>query len=233
VTSTASSSTSSTAVLVPREHRGILLAYLLVAAVNLVGAATGSTVLELVSKPLLVPLLIAWVVAVRRSAEPRLLVVGLVLAWLGDLALMADGTVAFLVGLGFFLAMQVAYSAGFVRLGGVAVLRRRWGLVVAAAVLWVGLNLGLGPALGELRLPILVYSAALVIMATLACGVSAVVGAGGVLFLVSDLMIGMGAADIELPARGFLVMATYIAAQLLIATGWLAASAQRSVRSSE
>jgi hypothetical protein len=46
-------------------------------------------------------------------------------------------------------------------------------------------------------------------------------------------MIGMGAADIELPARGFLVMATYIAAQLLIATGWLAAPAQRSVRSSE
>ena len=59
--------------------------------------------------------------------------------------------------------------------------------------------------------------------ATLACAVSAVVGAGGVLFLVSDLMIGADAAGIDLPARGFLVMATYIAAQLLIATGWLAA----------
>jgi hypothetical protein len=33
----------------------------------------------------------------------------------------------------------------------------------------------------------------------------------------------MDAAGIELPARGLLVMATYIAAQLLITTGWLAA----------
>ena len=102
-------------------------------------------------------------------------------------------------------------------------LRRRWWVVVGAVVLWGALNLLLGPSLGELRVPLAVYSAALITMATLACAVSAVVGAGGVLFLVSDLMIGADAAGIDLPARGFLVMATYIAAQLLIATGWLAA----------
>ncbi len=209
--------------LVPREHRGLLVAYLAVAAVNLVGAAVGSSVLEWVSKPLLVPLLVAWVLAVRRGTAPRALVVGLALAWLGDLALMADGTVAFMVGLGFFLGMQVAYSVGFVGLGAASVLRRRWWMVVGAVVLWGALNLLLGPSLGELRVPLAVYSAALITMATLACAVSAVVGAGGVLFLVSDLMIGADAAGIDLPARGFLVMATYIAAQLLITTGWLAA----------
>jgi uncharacterized membrane protein YhhN len=207
----------------PREHRGVLAAYLVVAAVNLVGAATGSRVLELLSKPLLVPLLVIWVLLVRRGTAPRALVVGLGLAWLGDLALMVDGTAAFLAGLGFFLGMQVAYSAGFVGLGAAAVLRRRWWLPVGALVLWAGLNLALGPSLGELRIPLAVYSAALVTMATLACAGSAVVGAGGLLFLVSDLMIGMDAAGIEIPARGLLVMATYIAAQLLITTGWLAA----------
>jgi uncharacterized membrane protein YhhN len=136
---------------------------------------------------------------------------------------MADGTVAFLVGMGFFLGMQVAYSRGFVGLGALAVLRRRWWLVAGAALLWAGLNIVLGPSLGALRVPILVYSAALVAMATLACGVSSLVGTGGVLFLVSDLLIGLGAADLDIPARGFLVMATYLAAQLLITTGWLAA----------
>jgi uncharacterized membrane protein YhhN len=212
--------TSPTRALVPREHRGLLVAYLAFAAVNLVGAATGSTALDWASKPVLVPLLVAWVVAVRRGAAPRALVVGLVLAWFGDLALMADGTPAFLVGLGFFLGMQVAYCVG---LGAADVLRRRWWLVVGAAVLWAALNVVLGPSLGDLRVPLAVYSAALVTMATLASGVSAVVGVGGVLFLVSDLMIGMDAAGIDLPARGFLVMATYLAAQLLITTGWLAA----------
>jgi uncharacterized membrane protein YhhN len=232
-------STTSTVVrssLVPREHRGVLAAYLLVGAVNLAGAATGSRALELVSKPLLVPLLVGWVLLVRRASAPRLLVAGLGLAWLGDLALMVDGSAAFLSGLAFFLGMQVAYSAGFVRMGAAATLRRRWWFPASALVLWAALNVALGPSLGELRAPLAVYSAALIAMATLACAVSPVVGAGGVLFLVSDLMIGMDAAGIELPARGLLVMATYIAAQLLITTGWLAADdrvAQRSVRSSE
>jgi uncharacterized membrane protein YhhN len=209
--------------LVPREHRGALAAYLVVATVNLVGAATGSRLLELVSKPLLVPLLLIWVLLVRRGSAPRALVVGLGLAWLGDLALLVDGTAAFLAGLAFFLGMQVAYSTGFVGLGAAEVLRRRWWLPAGAVALWAVLNVVLGPSLGELRVPLAVYSAALVAMATLACAVSVVVGAGGLLFLVSDLMIGMDAAGIELPARGLLVMATYIAAQLLIATGWLAA----------
>lgn len=210
--------------LLPREHRGVLVAYLVLAVVNLVGSATGVQALTWVSKPLLVPLLVVWVVAVRGPRAPRALVVGLVLAWLGDLALMADGTPAFLVGMGFFLGMQVAYCRGFVGLGALAVLRRRWWLVAGAVVLWAALNVVLGPSLGSLRVPILVYSAALVTMATLACGVSTVVGAGGVLFLVSDLLIGLGAADLDVPARGFLVMATYLAAQLLIAAGWLARS---------
>jgi len=42
-----------------------------------------------------------------------------------------------------------------------------------------------------------------------------------VLFLVSDLLIGLGAADLDVPASGFLVMSTYALAQLLIVTGWV------------
>jgi uncharacterized membrane protein YhhN len=208
---------------VPAEHRGVLAAYLAASAVNLLGSATGTDWLVWISKPLLMPLLVVWVLAVRRSTAPRALVTGLVLAWLGDLALMPDGTLAFLVGIAFFLGMQVAYGIGFLGLGAAAVLRRRWWLPAGAALLWALLNLVLGPSLGDLRLPLLVYSAALVAMAALACGVSAQVGAGGVLFLVSDLMIGLDAADLDVPAHDLLVMATYLAAQLLITTGWLAA----------
>jgi hypothetical protein len=43
-----------------------------------------------------------------------------------------------------------------------------------------------------------------------------------VLFLISDLLIGLRAAGMEIPASGVLVMTTYLAAQYLIATGWVA-----------
>ena len=69
----------------------------------------------------------------------------------------------------------------------------------------------------------LFYSLALVVMA--ACAVATgdrLVGVGGVLFLVSDLLIGLRAADVSIPASGVLVMSTYAAAQVLITVGWVA-----------
>jgi hypothetical protein len=57
-------------------------------------------------------------------------------------------------------------------------------------------------------------------MAAAATGVNRRVAAGGGLFLVSDLAIGLGAAGIRAPAHDVLVMATYAAAPYLIATGW-------------
>lgn len=214
--------------ILPRQRRGILVAFLLVAVADLVGESVGPRGLAVVAKPLLVPVLLAWVLAVRRSAAPRALVVGLVLAWLGDLALMRSGDLAFLVGLALFLGMQISYSLGFARLGAGVALRSRPWLPVGGAVLWIALNLALGPSLGGLRVPLLVYSLALTTMAVLACGVSVRVGVGGVLFLVSDLLIGLGAAGIGVPAHDLLVMATYAVAQLLIATGWVAVSPARS-----
>jgi uncharacterized membrane protein YhhN len=196
-----------------------------------VGELARLDLLAALAKPLLIPALIWWVLAVRRSAAPRLLVGGLALAWLGDLALMLPGDTAFVVGLLLFLGMQVCYARGFVGLGAVSALRSARWLPVAGAALWVGLNVVLGPSLGTLRLPLLVYSAALTTMAVLACGVSLRVGSprvgiGGVTFLVSDLLIGLDTAGIDVPLHGPFVMATYVVGQLLIATGWIAAESR-------
>ena len=218
--------------LLPREQRPLLVAYLAVAVLDVVAEAAHLDLVADLAKPLLIPLLLAWVLAVRRSTSPRLLVVGLVLAWLGDLALMLPGDTAFIVGLLLFLGMQVCYIVGFVALRAVDRLRRLAWLPVAGVLLWIGLNVALGPSLGTLRIPLLVYSAALTTMAVLACGVSPRVGVGGVTFLVSDLLIGLDAAGIGIPGHGPVVMATYVVGQLLIATGWVAMGAEgtRSVR---
>jgi uncharacterized membrane protein YhhN len=208
--------------LLPREHRWLLVTYLVVALVDVVGGQiTAVDILGTALTPVLLVLLLAWVLLVRGASAPRLLVAGMVAAWLGDVALDGPGDTRFLLGIGLFLVMQVCYMTGFVRLGAVTWLRARWWVPVGAAVLWLVLNLALGPQLGDLRWPLAVYSAALVAMATLSLGVSLRVGTGGVLFLVSDLLIGLGAAGMDLPLRGLLVIATYALAQLLIVTGWV------------
>ncbi|MET8907941.1 lysoplasmalogenase [Micromonospora sp. NPDC004551] len=191
-----------------------------VALVELVGVALDSTPTQWLAKPLLAPLLLAYLWDRRRRVDP--VAVGLVAATAGDVALLVPGDTAFLAGMGCFLVTQVAFLTAF--------LRHRRPPVAAVAgylVAWAGANALLWGALGPLRLPVLGYSLALSMMAAAATGVSRRTAAGGALFLVSDLLIGVGAAGVDFPGRDLLVMTTYAAALLLIITGWVAATAVR------
>jgi uncharacterized membrane protein YhhN len=202
--------------------RPVLVAFVVVAVANLVSVSVGIGWLEVVTKPFLCGLLLVWAWLACDRRPPRLLMAGLVAALAGDELLGPAGDAWFVVGMAAFLVMQVCYIVGFLRLGaGEALRRRRW-VPVAWALLWLVLQVVLGPSLGALQIPIAVYSAALTTMA--ACAVATGdrrIGVGGVLFLISDLLIGLGAADLDVPASGFLVMSTYALAQLLIVTGWV------------
>ncbi len=185
--------------------------FALAAAAELTGVALSWEPLQWIAKPLLAPLLLWYLV---RRAGMSLVGWGLVFAFAGDVALLVPGFVPFLVGMACFLGTQVCFLRAFLRR---AALHR-----VAAAgygVLWAALNAALWPSLGALRVPILVYSLALSAMAAAAAGVSRTVAAGGALFLLSDLLIGLGAADLDFPGRDLVVMTTYIAALFLITTG--------------
>ncbi|MBO4205021.1 lysoplasmalogenase [Micromonospora echinofusca] len=193
----------------------VLVLFAVVAAVELVGVGFDLTLVQWLAKPLLAPLLLLWWWQRRRRMDP--VAVGLVFATAGDVALLIDSPVAFLVGMGFFLGTQLSFLTAFLR-------RRRPPLPVFVGylALWALLNVLLWSRLGPLRLPILGYSLALTAMAAAAVGIGRRVAVGGALFLVSDLLIGLGAAGLTLPAQGLLVMSTYIAALLLITTGWAA-----------
>ncbi|WP_432958628.1 lysoplasmalogenase family protein [Micromonospora haikouensis] len=202
----------------------------LVAAVELVGVALDNLVLQWLAKPLLAPLLLLWLLrpgagrapagAARTGGRRRFdaFALGLVFATAGDVALLLPGEPAFLVGMGFFLGTQVSLVVAFTR-------HRRPPVAAVAGylALWALANAALWGPLGALRLPVLGYSLALCLMAAAAAGVSARAAAGGALFLVSDLLIGVGAAGTALPGHGLLVMGTYIAALLLLTTAWAAA----------
>lgn len=204
------------------EPRPLLQAFLAVTAVHLVAVAVDLAWLAVATKPLLVGLLLAWTYLACDRQPPALLAVGLAFALLGDVLLEVSGTVWFLAGMGAFLVMQICYIRGFLGLGARDRLRARPWVPAVWLVLWVLLNVVLGPSLGELRWPIAVYSLALVTMAATAAATADLrIAVGGAAFLVSDLLIGLRAADVEIPASGLLVMSTYCLAQYLIATGWV------------
>ncbi|MEV6815178.1 lysoplasmalogenase [Micromonospora sp. NPDC051296] len=197
----------------PARGSALLWAFGVVAVVELVAVAVAATQVQWLAKPLLAPLLLAWLWWARRQSGP--VAIGLVLATAGDIALLVPGDTAFLVGMGCFLGTQLALITAFVG-------HRRPPVAAVAGylLLWAAANALLWPQLGALRLPVLGYSLALSLMAAAATGVNLRAAVGGALFLFSDLLIGLGAAGTTPPGHGVLVMATYSAALLLITTGW-------------
>lgn len=194
------------------ERRLPLMLFAVAAAVEIVAVAADWTALQWVAKPLLAPLLIWHLLS---HGRPDVISLGLVFATAGDVALLLDGQPAFLTGMLFFLGAQLSFIAGFVRRS-----RPLWWAYAGYGLLWAVANAALWERLGALRVPVLLYSLALTAMAAAAAGVCRRVALGGALFLISDLLIGLGAADLRAPAHGVLVMTTYAAALVLIATGW-------------
>lgn len=200
--------------------RPLLIAFLAVCAVDLVAVLAGSGVAHLVAKPLLMPLLAGYAAA-RRA--PRLLIAALLCGWVGDVFLLADADLAFLLGMGGFAAGHLCYLRLFGRARGAllpAVLYAA-ALAVFTALIWGGLPAGL-------RLPLAGYSLLLTAMAYRSGVLGRYAAAGGALFLLSDALIATGIADRpQLPAPDFWVMLTYVAAQLLLTLGALAPGARR------
>lgn len=213
-----------------RYARGLLAAFGLVAAVDLVALLAGHDTGHTVAKPLLMPLLAAWAAL---SGAPRTLVAALLLGWGGDTLLLFDADPAFLAGMGCFAAGHVCYLALFRTHGRNAPPTRArarlfvTGYGVALAALLILLRPDL-PA--DLRVPVAVYSALLTAMACAAAvRLGVVAGLGGALFLLSDTLIATGIADWPQPPRpDFWIMLTYLAAQVLLATGVLATRGRQS-----
>jgi uncharacterized membrane protein YhhN len=90
------------------------------------------------------------------------------------------------------------------------------------AALWAILITVLWRGLGSLRGPVAAYSLLLVSMAVLASGRNRPAAAGGALFVASDALIACSLAGITVvPRQDSAVMPAYVAAQFLLAAGYL------------
>lgn len=204
--------------------RGFLIAYIIDCIVQLGALAVGNLTVAHLSKPLLLPLLMAVVIAqggLRTHPSIPWLVAGQFFSFLGDVALIPDGQLWFSAGIGMFLVTHICYIVGFFKLGARQGLRdRRWVLVVYPAF-WLIANAALWSGLGPMRLPIAIYSAALVTMALCSMSLGTMLGIGGTLFMFSDLLIGEGVAYGSFTGSTVLIMLTYTVGQGLIALAWL------------
>ncbi len=186
-------------------------AFVALAVVDTCLAATGLDRARRLTKPLLMPSLMVG----RDRPTQRALALGGV----GDVALLGSGDVAFMAGLGSFLASHVAWIVVLRQRPRVGRLRARPVLATPYVAAFAGLNAYLWKRTGKDRIPVVVYSTVLLTMslAALDSG-SPKAAAGGALFLASDSLLALEKfGDVHLPGHGGLVMATYASAQALLA----------------
>jgi len=174
-----------------------------------------------VTKPLTTTLLVV-LAAIAPHADPRYqfpIVAGLVFSLAGDVFLMLPKD-RFIAGLISFLIAHIAYIVAFtagVPFGDRPVLLLPF-LALAAIVLFF-----LWPRLGKLRIPVLVYVAALVTMAwqasIRAAHLPGSIGAaiGALLFVISDGVLAINRFRVKFRLAQAIVMTTYVIAQMLIA----------------
>ncbi len=199
-----------------------LLAFVVITSAHLTGQVVAPEgVLTDISQVLIVPTLV-WVLLAGtptpKSRLVRLVLVALVLSWLGDSLprLAPDGST---VGLAlmivpFFLA-QLVYIAAFLPFARRSVVRDT-PILAGYVVVWL-LVVGIFTAGDGGILPAVVYGGVLVTMAVLATGIDLLAAVGGVLFVISDTLVGLGTfLAVGLPVHGLWVMLTYALAQALL-----------------
>jgi uncharacterized membrane protein YhhN len=186
-------------------------AYAALAVADTALAALGHDRLRRLTKPLLMPALMVG----RDRPTQR----ALALSGAGDVALLGSSEVAFLAGLGSFLASHVAWIVALRQREAGGRLRAKPILAAPNVAAYVGLNAYLWSRTGKDRLPVAAYSTVLLAMSLVALDSgSSKAAAGGALFLASDSLLALEKfGNVHLPAHDGLVMATYTSAVALLA----------------
>ncbi|HEY0937331.1 MAG TPA: lysoplasmalogenase [Trebonia sp.] len=195
--------------------------YAALGAANAVASAKRSRAGLWATKPLLMPVLAAFTLAAAgdRGKDMRFPAAAMALSGLGDTALLGPES-WFVPGMGAFAAAHVCYITALTRDGAAGGVRPR--AAAGYGALWAVLIAVLWRRLGSLRVPVAVYSLLLVSTAVLASGRNRQAAAGGALFVASDALIACGLAGVNVvPGQESAVMPAYIAAQFLLADGFL------------
>jgi uncharacterized membrane protein YhhN len=191
-------------------------------------------ILQWMAKPLLLPCLIYWYINATNGAGDitcKLMVVGLLFCWLGDVLLMFEssqplffifGLISFLIGHIFYIFYFGKITAGPGKIG------KQNLLILMPVIIYVFVLLNvLYPSLKELKIPVTVYAIVLGGMLSMALWqrqkidkkIALFFIAGATSFVVSDSLLAFNKFYQPISQAGFFIMFTYCLAQYLIVMG--------------
>jgi uncharacterized membrane protein YhhN len=213
----------------------IFILFGLAVLVNILGNLIPLPLLQYTTKPLLMPLLAAALIANGNLSynNRSLLLTGILFSWVGDVLLMLEykSSTYFIVGLASFLCAHIMYIIYFLRARGKkqSLLKKTPLLVVAIVAYTIGLVALLYPGLGSMRLPVLVYAAVIATMllcclharAQLPKAAAKWLVTGAVFFVLSDSLLAINRFYQPYPFAGAAIMLTYCMAQFCIVKGGL------------
>lgn len=211
----------------------LLWCFFIVAIAELYGEVTENITIIYIAKPLLMITLSTYFFRSTIQDKSRFslfILLGLIFSIGGDSFLMFDGSLYFMLGLGCFLITHVFYVIAFMTyqpLQNGFIQQRLWFilpfliyLVVMLSFLWNDLD--------DMKIPVIVYSSVICIMAITALNMKSrlpqnlfiVLFSGVLLFMFSDSVIALNkfkAETFTIPYHHIIIMTTYITAQYLIA----------------
>lgn len=194
-------------------------------------------VLVFISKPLLMPLLAAWLASETTTTRflRKAWLSGLIFSALGDMLLLFSreehGEIFFVLGLAMFLMAHLCYIGGlwFILKGKRGFLRQRpvWALLPAAyfvalmGYLWPGIPSGLQFPVGAYAIVITIMTSSVLQLRTnVATPIFRLMLLGALLFVLSDSLLALEKFG-NLPAVPLSIMATYLLGQTLMALGMM------------
>ncbi len=193
--------------------------------------------LHLVTKPALLLLLLGYyyfTVREQNNTPSFMVILALIFSWGGDVLLMKQGELFFMLGLISFLIAHVFYIFVFRQfrnddetssLQGLQRIRFAFPIILYGS----GLVVVLYSTLGDMTVPVLIYAAVLTLMVlnalfrfgrTSSASFAYAFG-GAILFMISDSLLAVNKFLDPITLSGFWIMLTYIAAQFFIVTGLL------------
>ncbi|MBO0811458.1 MAG: lysoplasmalogenase [Microlunatus sp.] len=198
-------------------------AFVVCSVLDLIAEAAGWNTPADVFRTLALPLLIAALFAARPPITRTIVLVvgGLLFSWLGDTL----GQTGFVIKILLFLVAQWLFIAAFWSYRGTSLLRKPVAVLGYGVPFVVVMAILVRPA-GSLAAPVVLYGVSLVTMAMLASGLNRWGMIGGLSFVVSDTLLGIK-RFYDLPAPNlmdFLIMLSYLLAEVLLVWGAIAAA---------
>lgn len=212
--------------------------FAVVATCVLISEIIKNDTINMVSKSLIIPSLLAYAWAsgiMQNRGIATLTFLALLFSWSGDILLLfqEENKKYFLFGLASFLVAHIFYIADYAKAKrdyrNTRNLKEQMFAAILIILFVVGLLTLIYPNLNEMKIPVIIYALVISLMlwsSIIRRGHTSqisfrLVFIGSIFFILSDSMLALNKFWQPLPVSGFLIMSTYMLAQYLIVLGLL------------